>query len=578
MKQEHFTRKMFYRFLAPSLVCSAALAFGNIVDALVVGARMGEAGLAAINLVLPIYMVFNVFDIGLSVGGSIEYARLLGEGRAKAAKVHFNRMLMAALFISILFAVLGNLFLPQILYGLGATAKGSALYQMSHTYAKILVSASPLFFLNFLLYYFIRNDDNQKLASIGFVVGNALDIVLNYVFVILMDYGIAGAVWSTVIGQAASIAVYLPHLFIKHNILGLQAVRPDLGEIFKSFRIGLSTSNQYMFQFMFLLLANNILMRISGEGGVAILDVVLNTSFVALCFFEAMVSTLQPLASTFTGEKNKSSATGVLRMSFFWGMGLSASLILVIAIFSADVCGIFGLRENTALGGYALRLVCAGSVFAGVSMIMSAYYQSSGQAKWSFTIGILRNFILLLPLTVAFGFTGSGLFWWVFPITEAASLAVWALMRRLSRAERTARAMDETRIYNRIIENKDEDIGMLISDVQEFCDKWDADAKQSYYVTMTVEEICQSIIKNAFGPRGGEYIHLTLIAGETGEFELHIRDNATTFNPFDMITKKVEINDTEKELDSLGILMIKNKAKDFFYRRYQGFNTLTVRV
>lgn len=578
MKNDKFTQKMFYRFLVPSLVCSAALALGNIVDAIVVGTRMGEPGLAAINLILPIYMVFNVFDIGISVGGSIEYARLLGEGKAKAAKIHFNRMLLAALAISILFAVLGNLFLPQILYCLGATAKGTALYEMSYAYAKILVSAAPLFFINFLLYYFIRNDDNQKLASIGFVIGNVLDIALNYVFVIVFDFGIEGAIWSTVIGQVVSIVIYLPHLFMKHNILGLQAVRPNFREIFKSFRTGLSTSNQYLFQFLFLLLANNILMRISGAGGVAILDVVLNTSFVALCFFEAMVATLQPLISTFTGEKNKAAASKVLKLCFTWGMGLSAVLILFIGVFAQNVCGIFGLGENLNLGGYALQLNCIGAVFAGVSMIMSAYYQSSNQAKWSFTIGLLRSLILLLPLTVAFGFAGVQQFWWVFPVTEAASLFVWVLMKRQSRAKTASLAMDETRIYSRIIENKDEDISMLISEVQEFCDKWDANVKQSYYVTMTVEEICQAIIKNAFEPDGGEYIQLTLISGETGIFELHIRDNAITFNPFDMITKKVDINDNDTELDSLGILMIKNKAQDFFYRRYQGFNTLTVRV
>ncbi|MEI6100749.1 MAG: MATE family efflux transporter, partial [Eubacteriales bacterium] len=244
MKKDRFTQKMFYRFLFPSLVSSAALALGNIVDAVVVGTRMGEAGLAAISLMLPVYMVFNVFDIGISVGGCIEYAKLLGEGRAKAAKEHFNRMLQAALAVSILFAVLGNLFLPQILYILGATHTDTVLYGMSAAYARILITFAPLFFINFLMYYFIRNDDNQKLASIGFIAGNLLDFVLNYLFVILLNGGVEGAAWATVIGQATSIVIYLPHLFMKHNILGLQVVRPQFGEIFRSFRTGFATSNQ----------------------------------------------------------------------------------------------------------------------------------------------------------------------------------------------------------------------------------------------------------------------------------------------------------------------------------------------
>ena len=496
----------------------------------------------------------------------------------KAAKAHFNRMLQAALAVSILVAILGNLFLPQILYCLGATAEGSALYEMSYIYAKILISAAPLFFINFLLYYFVRNDDNQKLASIGFIVGNVLDIALNYVFVILLDFGVAGAIWSTVIGQVVSILIYLPHLFMKHNILGLQAVRPCGREVFKSFRTGLSTSNQYLFQFLYILFANNILMRTGGAGGVAIFDVVLNTSYIALCLYDATGATLQPLISTFTGEKNKAAVSRVFKLSLRWGMGLSAVLILAIGIYAENICGFFGLRENIPLGVYALRLTCIGAVFAGVSLIVSAYYQSAGQVKWSFGIGLLRNCIVLLPLTVIFGLLGVQNFWWAFPVTEMASLFVWAVWRRAGKSKSADGSIDKTRIYSRIIENKNEDISTLISEVEEFCDKWKADVKQSYYMTMTVEEICQAIINNAFDGDGGEYIQLTLIAGENGMFELHIRDNAITFNPFDMITKKVDIDDSERDLDSLGILIIKNKAQDFFYRRYQGFNTLTVKV
>lgn len=578
MKKDRFTQKMFYRFLVPSIVSSAALALGNIVDAVVVGSRMGEAGLAAISLMLPVYMVFNVFDIGISVGGCIEYAKLLGEGRAKAAKEHFNRMLQAALAVSILFAVLGNLFLPQILYVLGATDADTALYAMSQAYARILVTSAPLFFINFLLYYFIRNDDNQKLASIGFIIGNVLDITLNYVFVILFNFGVEGAVWSTVIGQAASILIYIPHLFMKHNILGLQLIRPRFEEIFKSFRTGFATSNQYFFQFLFILAANNILMRISGEGGVAIFDVVLNISYIAFCLYDATGATMQPLISTFTGEKNKAAVRTTRRLSFTWGMGLSAALILAIFIFAENICGFFGLRQDVPLGVYAVRLFSIGALFAGVSIIASAYFQSGGLAKQSFGIGLLRNCIVLLPLAILLGLFGPQYFWWVFPITEGVSLALWVLFRRLGRNKNTVNDMERSRIYSRMIENKNEDIKTLLAEVESFCERWDADAKQSYYVLMTVEEICNAIIINAFGGNGGEYIQLTLIANGDGMFELHVRDNATLFNPFDMITKKVDINDSEQELDSLGMLMIKNKSKNFFYRRYQGFNTLTVKV
>ena len=128
--------------------------------------------------------------------------------------------------------------------------------------------------------------------------------------------------------------------------------------------------------------------------------------------------------------------------------------------------------------------------------------------------------------------------------------------------------------------NAGEEIADTIAEIEEFCGKWGADFRQSYYVTLTVEELCMAIIQNAFGKGREDYIQLTLIAQENGEFTLHIRDSAVSFNPFSMKMKKLELGDdnTEEEMKSVGILIVVKNAKEFFYRRYQGFNTLTVKV
>lgn len=93
---------------------------------------------------------------------------------------------------------------------------------------------------------------------------------------------------------------------------------------------------------------------------------------------------------------------------------------------------------------------------------------------------------------------------------------------------------------------------------------------------MSVEEVCQAIIENAFRRKGDEYIQLTVCFEENGTVVLHIRDNAVDFNPFAMKTGQNYEN--EEDLASLGIQMVKTKSKRFFYRRYAGFNTLTVEV
>ena len=94
---------------------------------------------------------------------------------------------------------------------------------------------------------------------------------------------------------------------------------------------------------------------------------------------------------------------------------------------------------------------------------------------------------------------------------------------------------------------------------------------------MCIEEVCQAIIENAFRQEGDEYIQLTVCMEKDGTAVLHIRDNAVGFNPFDMKIGR-DYDENEEHLASLGIQMVRAKSKRFFYRRYAGFNTLTVEV
>ena len=119
-----------------------------------------------------------------------------------------------------------------------------------------------------------------------------------------------------------------------------------------------------------------------------------------------------------------------------------------------------------------------------------------------------------------------------------------------------------------------------------FCEKWDANPKQLYYIQMTVEEVCSAIITNGFKSPlvnrtnfGYNVIELTLVAAENNDLFLHIRDNAIFFNPFDMNKKALkDIENNDSDFNALGMDVIKQKAKSFYYRRFQGFNTMVVKI
>ena len=99
LKNKSFTDNMFRRLFWPTLFSAFGLALGDVADALFVGIRIGKVGLATMTLVAPVYMIYNVLDIGIAVGASVHYTRALGKGKAKEGITIFSQMLTVAVFV-----------------------------------------------------------------------------------------------------------------------------------------------------------------------------------------------------------------------------------------------------------------------------------------------------------------------------------------------------------------------------------------------------------------------------------------------------------------------------------------------
>ena len=569
---------MYRRLWGPAMLSSLGWALSDIADAVVVGQRLGTVGLAAISLILPVYMINCMIAHGLGLGGSVCYARLLGEGRAAEAARSFSQVLWLALLLSTLTALLGSVFLTPLLALLGTTPEDGALFAATRDYLRVLVAATPLFYLSNVLNYFLRNDGSQRLAGVGSVTGNLCDIALNIVLVLAAGLGTRGAALSTALGQIIAIGIYLPGLFARDHVLRLSLPgRNWLAPALSALRAGLATSVQYLYQMIFLLLCNNLLLRLGGEEGVAVFDVLQNTSYLILYLYEGTARAMQPILSTYRGEHNAAGRRSIARLGFASGIAVGGALILLLELWPAGICLLFGIAGTSAraLAFHALRIYGLGAFFAGISILLCNYYQACEQERASFTLETLRGAVLLLPLTVLASRLGLEGFWYLFPATELGALAVFALLSLGGRF--SIREVSAQRVFQRTVTSTAMDVGAASQELEDFCRQWNADTRQRYFVTMTVEELGMAILQHGFEGRSDGYIQITAVALEEGGFELHLRDNAESFDPFSLETQRGGDGE-DMDLDAIGVLVIKRRARSFFYRRYQGFNTLIVKI
>ena len=573
---------MFYRMLGPSFLSALALAVADIADALVVGNRVGETCLAAIGIVTPLYMVYNLIGYTFSIGGSVMHGRLSTSGDTQMVSANFRRLLVILMGIAAAIAVFGNLTLRPMLALLGVGADRAALLSMCEAYARPMLYAAPIFLLNFLLYDFIRCDDDAGFASVGFSLGCVSDLCLNILFVIILDWGVRGAIASTVIAQSVSVAVQLCHFFNHKGLLTWQSVlkakAENVGSVCRqSLGIGFSASVQYIFQFLFLMLGNRLLLLagdrglINGDLYVAVFDVVMNVSYVALALYQASADTLQPLASIFSSEHDEESLRYVLHLTMLWGLSAGIVLSLLLGIFAAPVAALFGLTDAAVEAVHAIRIFCLSTPFAGILIIQIRYDQCCGRKRLSGLATLLRTQVLLLPATVLLGLFMPSAFWWLFPVTEGTACLLMQIIRpHLIRQKRT-----DLPVFSAGMDAENRDLGRVMEALTAYCEENEIEMRQAVLIQLAVEELSLVTIEQAFKGQPDEYIQLTLVS-ENQNFILHIRNSAPYFNPLDMRIEKMRQEAEDSVMDSVGVMMVKEKVKGIQYWNYEGCNVLTV--
>ncbi len=578
IKTDSFTGRMFRQLWIPAMFSSLGWAFSDMADAVVVGQRLGTVGLAAIGLILPVYMINCMVAHGLGLGGSVRYSRLLGEGSTKEAVESFNGVIALALILSVVTAVLGSIFMQPLLAVLYTKPEDGALYIATKGYLQILVASTPLFYLSNIFNYYLRNDDSQRRAGIGSVTGNLCDIALNILLVLVLDMGTRGAALSTTLGQIITICIYLPGFFGKEHTLHFSI--PHAKEIklaVRSMCSGFATSVQYLYQMIFFLICNNLLMRLGGEKAVAVFDLIQNTSYLLLYLYEGTGRAMQPILSTYQGEHNKKGKKQAVRLGFLSGLCAGGVLIALVELWPKGICRLFGTAGTSSetLSIIALRCYGLAAFFAGINILLCNCYQACENEKPAFLLETLRGVVLLIPFTFLCCHWGLTCFWLLFLLTEAGALAFFLIAGVGGRYK--GKELPEDRMFQRTIFSNAENVVDVSRELEEFCEYWGTDIKQQIFATMTLEEIGMAVLQHGFKGRTDGYIQITAFMNENRLLELHMRDDARKFDPFVMSMKKNSA-DEEFDMDSIGILVVKKSAREFSYRHYRGFNTLIVKI
>lgn len=193
---DHFTYRRLIRFTLPSIGMIIFTSIYGVVDGFFVSNYTGKTPFAAVNLIMPFLMIMSTVGFMFGTGGSAIVAKTFGEGDKEKTNKYFSLFVYVALFLGVILAVLGFVFIRPIAALLGA--KGQLL-ENSVIYARIILVALPFNILQYLFQSFFVTAEKPHLGLLTTVCAGVTNIVLDAVLVILLprEYKLAGAAVAT---------------------------------------------------------------------------------------------------------------------------------------------------------------------------------------------------------------------------------------------------------------------------------------------------------------------------------------------------------------------------------------------
>ena len=415
----------FARYTFLSVLGMIALSCYILADTFFVSRSLGTNGLAALNLAIPVYNFIHGTGLMLGMGGATRFSILKSRGESHAADVVYTNTLYFSALFSLLFMAAGLFLAAPLTALLGAD---EATFQMSCTYLNVLLLFSPAFILNDVFLCFVRNDGNPRLAMIATVVSSLSNVVLDYVFMFPFGMGIFGAVLATGLSPAIGVAIMAPHWMGTSKGFRLTKTGVQADAVKFTFALGFPSLLAQLSSGIVMIAFNTIILRLTGNTGVAAYGVVANISLVVTSIYTGIAQGVQPLISREYGRNHRTLQRQYLKFSLISMAALSAAVYAVIFFFADPIAGIFNSEGSFQLQQIAvtgLKLYFTSVVFVGYNTIISTYFTSVEQAVPAHIVSLLRGLILIIPMALIlsslWGMTGV---WLAFPATELAVAAI----------------------------------------------------------------------------------------------------------------------------------------------------------
>lgn len=421
---------------APASIGILVMSLNMVVDTIFVGRWIGPMAIAAITVVVPLTFLIASIGMAIGVGGASIISRALGADDHDKAQRTFGNQIVLSLGLSVFFVIVGLIFKDE---GLALFGANGNILAPAEIYYVIIMYCIPFLALCMTGNPVVRAEGKPKFAMIALILPAIGNIFLDYLFIYVLDWGMAGAAWATSFSYFICFAFIYWFFFSKHSELKIRLKcfkleYPIVKEITELG--GVTLARQGMVSILSIIL-NHTLFVYGGEISVTIYGIISRMLMFALFPVMGISQGFLPIAGFNYGAEKYERVRESINISIKYGTGLALIIFAIIMVFPQEITSVFSddatiLKETPN----ALRMVFLVTPLIAVQMIGSGYFQAIGKALPALLLTLTKQGFFLIPLILIlpkyYGILGV---WIAFPIADLLSTLVtgWYLNREIRR-------------------------------------------------------------------------------------------------------------------------------------------------
>ncbi|MFQ1965692.1 MATE family efflux transporter [Aeromonas veronii] len=432
--------RLFWRYVTPTVAAMLITGIYVTIDGIFVGHVLGQDGMAGLMLAYPICAVLYAVGALIGMGASSLVSFYLGQGNPAKARHIVGNALVMVLLASALLSFIGIRYGEPMLAWMGAEGE---IFTAGLSYLQAYAWLGVFAVLSMAFSSLLRNDGRPGFVTLIMVVGGLLNVLLDYLLMVVFPFGLAGVATATMLSQAVTGLACLWHFFTPRSQLRISwdTLRPDLRLMGETVRLGISSFLMYLYLSVVLALHNKALLAVGTSLHVAAYGVISYTEAFFYLVFEGIAMGIQPIASFNAGAGHWRRVLRIRNLAL--GVTLGIALCAMFPLYLWPEAAVYLFAGDNAnllpVASLGIWLYFWGLPMEGLLLVGATYFQAINRARIA---SLLTGGKLVLIGGFLWGFStlwGVPGVWLALPTCSSLLvLVMWRAMRQESGAHALA--------------------------------------------------------------------------------------------------------------------------------------------